>query len=56
MHLHILTGLQKLIKLNNPIIHNDLKDENILIDNIYDIPIIIDFGLSFTKDDVQSLE
>ena len=53
MHLHILTGLQKLIKLNNPIIHNDLKDENILIDDIYDIPIIIDFGLSFTKDDVQ---
>ena len=53
MHLHILKGLKKLITLNNPIIHNDLKDTNILIDDAYNVPIIIDFGLSFTKDDFK---
>ena len=53
MHLHILKGLQKLITLDNAIIHNDLKYANILIDDVYGIPIIIDFGLSFTKDGFQ---
>lgn len=52
-HLHLLKGIQKLLLLQNPIIHNDLKYNNILIDKIYDVPIIIDFGLSFTFTELQ---
>ena len=52
-HLHILNGIQKLLLLEDPIVHNDLKYNNILMDKIYDIPIIIDFGLSFTQKDLQ---
>jgi serine/threonine protein kinase len=46
-HLHILKGL---IKLNNVgIVHYDLKDNNVIYDDVYGVPIIIDFGLSFKK-------
>ena len=30
-------------------IHYDLKDGNIIFDEVYNVPIIIDYGLSFTK-------
>lgn len=52
-HLHILKGIQKLIELTDPIIHHDIKNKNILMDKLYDIPIIIDFGLSFTKKELD---
>jgi serine/threonine protein kinase len=43
-HLHILDALKILGREN--IIHFDLKPQNIMYDDIQDIPIIIDFGLS----------
>jgi len=48
-HLHLTKGLDKLLKLKDPIIHYDLKDGNIMYDDAYNIPIIIDFGLSYRK-------
>jgi hypothetical protein len=51
-HLYILKGLELLLAVPDPIIHYDLKDNNIMMDSIYDIPIIIDFGLSFTKSEI----
>jgi serine/threonine protein kinase len=51
-HLYILKGLDLLLSLSDPIVHYDLKDNNIIFDSIYDIPIIIDFGLSFTKTEI----
>lgn len=51
-HLYILKGLELLLAVPDPIIHYDLKDNNIMFDSIYDIPIMIDFGLSFTKSEI----
>ena len=45
-HLHLLDALQLLITEN--IVHFDVKPQNIMYDDIQDIPIIIDFGLSRT--------
>jgi tRNA A-37 threonylcarbamoyl transferase component Bud32 len=42
---YLLNSLKKLVK--NKIIHFDLKGNNILVDKNTEIPIIIDFGLSF---------
>jgi len=46
-HIYLLKSLDKLIKLDKPIIHYDLKDNNIIYNEDLDVPIIIDFGLSF---------
>lgn len=46
-HIYLLKSLTKLIKLTPPIIHYDLKDNNIIYDEKLGVPIIIDFGLSF---------
>ena len=48
-HLHLMNALQKLLELEDSIIHYDLKDGNIIFDEKYNVPIIIDYGLSFTK-------
>ncbi len=48
-HLHLTKALQKLLDLEDSIIHYDLKDGNIIFDDEYNVPIIIDYGLSFTK-------
>lgn len=49
-HAHILNGLQKLV--NNGIVHNDLRSNNIMYDMTTKTqrPLIIDFGLAFSKD------
>jgi len=46
-HIYLLKSLDKLSKLSPPIIHYDLKDNNIMYNEDLNIPIIIDFGLSF---------
>jgi hypothetical protein len=46
-HIYLLKSLDKLIKLDKPIIHYDLKDNNLIYNEDLDVPIIIDFGLSF---------
>jgi serine/threonine protein kinase len=43
-HLHILEAIQKLYE--KYIVHFDIKPQNIVHDDIQDIPIIIDFGLA----------
>jgi len=43
-HLHLLDALQVLD--SEHIVHFDIKPQNVLYDEIQDIPIIIDFGLS----------
>jgi hypothetical protein len=43
-HLHLLDGLQLLGSEN--IVHFDIKPQNVMYDEIQNIPIIIDFGLS----------
>ena len=48
-HLHLMNALQKLLDLEDSMIHYDLKDGNIIFDEVYNVPIIIDYGLSFTK-------
>lgn len=50
-HYHVLKALQKLG--SNGIVHYDLKDNNILFDTELNVPIIIDFGLSFLKSDLK---
>jgi serine/threonine protein kinase len=54
-HLHLLKGLMKLSSCKDPIIHFDLKDNNIMFDDIYNIPVIIDFGLSFKISQIFTL-
>lgn len=46
---HVMEGIKLLQTCDEPIIHYDLKDENIMFDTTKNIPIIIDFGISFTK-------
>lgn len=45
IHIYLLQSLQILV--NNNIIHYDLKENNIMFDEVHSVPIIIDFGLSF---------
>jgi len=49
-HITLLKSLEKLGKLTPPIIHYDLKDNNIIYNEKIGKPIIIDFGLSFELD------
>jgi hypothetical protein len=51
-NIHLLKGIDKLLSLPNPIIHFDIKEQNILIHDKYNIPIIIDFGISFTYNEI----
>jgi serine/threonine protein kinase len=53
-YLHILEGI-KLLHQNN-IIHYDLKENNIMFDEQYQYPIIIDFGLSFENTKLNEYE
>ena len=46
-HIHLLKALTLLQTIDDPIIHYDLKENNIIFDEIYSVPIIIDFGISF---------
>ena len=48
-HQHLLTSLQKLLEMNDSIVHYDIKDGNVMFDELYNVPIIIDYGLSYTK-------
>lgn len=43
-YLHLLDAIQMLVSEN--IVHFDIKSQNIMYDEIQDVPIIIDFGLS----------
>jgi serine/threonine protein kinase len=43
-HLHLLDALQLLVSEN--IVHFDIKPQNVMYDEIQDVPVIIDFGLS----------
>jgi serine/threonine protein kinase len=51
-HLYLLNSINKLTNLG--IIHYDLKENNILYDDINNIPIIIDFGLSYKITEEQN--
>lgn len=44
IHIHLLSAISKLVE--NKIIHFDLKQTNIMYDDIQNVPIIIDFGIS----------
>ena len=48
--LYILKSVEKLNTLSLPIVHYDLKENNIIYDDVNGVPIIIDFGLSFDLD------
>jgi len=50
-HSYVLKGIDKLA--SNGIVHYDLKDNNILFDSKLNVPIIIDYGLSFLKSDLK---
>jgi len=47
-HIYLTNSISKLIKYK--LVHYDIKDNNILYDEQYLLPIIIDFGLSFRID------
>ena len=51
-HIHLLKALALLEQLH--IIHYDLKENNIMMDTVYGVPVIIDFGLSFQSDQLSS--
>lgn len=50
-YLHLLKALVLLEKAK--MVHLDLKENNILIDQVSNEPIVIDFGLSFSYEDVN---
>jgi serine/threonine protein kinase len=51
-HLHLLKGIQKLFA--NKILHHDLKYNNIIFDSKMNVPIIIDFGQSWSIDEMNT--
>jgi hypothetical protein len=53
-HIHLLKALSKLLDAKDPIVHYDLKGMNIFIHDTFQVPIIIDFGMSFTKSQLVS--
>jgi tRNA A-37 threonylcarbamoyl transferase component Bud32 len=53
-HKHLLKALSKLLDARDPIVHYDLKDSNVVYDAANNVPIIIDFGMSFTKSELFS--
>lgn len=50
-HIHLLKGIQKLF--TNNILHYDLKYNNIMYDSDLNSPIIIDFGQSWSLDEIK---
>ena len=46
---HLLRGMINMQNLTSSIIHMDLKTNNIMMDEIHDVPIIIDFGFAVTN-------
>ena len=55
-HIHLLKALTLLqTSLDDPIIHYDLKENNIMFDDIYSVPIIIDFGISFQSSKLNTI-
>ena len=48
-HSHLLAALIKLQTMKDPIVHFDMKGNNVIFDEKIRTPIIIDFGFSFTK-------
>jgi len=51
-YLHLLEGIHLLN--TNHIVHYDLKENNIMYDETQNYPIIVDFGLSFQDDHLQT--
>ncbi len=50
---HLVSGIAILVK--NNIVHFDLKGDNILFDEVRNIPILLDFGLSIPFNDENSI-
>jgi serine/threonine protein kinase len=53
-HIYVLKGLEKLFGAG--VVHYDIKNNNIMYDRRLDVPIIIDFGLSFSIDELNTAE
>jgi serine/threonine protein kinase/nicotinic acid mononucleotide adenylyltransferase len=51
-YIYILKSLQKLLSMK--IIHNDIKEKNIMYDELNHSPIIIDFGLSYVYSRIKN--
>ena len=51
-HIYLLKGIHKLF--TNNILHYDLKYNNIIYDSLLNSPIIIDFGQSWSLDEIKS--
>ena len=54
MHIHLLRALTKMG--NAHLVHYDLKNNNIIIDDRYHTPIIIDFGISFETTSLDTFD
>jgi len=54
-HIHLLKALTLLQTIDDPIIHYDLKENNIIFDETYSVPIIIDFGISFQSSKLKNI-
>lgn len=54
-HIHLLKALTLLQTIDDPIIHYDLKENNIIFDEVYSVPIIIDFGISFQSSKLKTI-
>ena len=52
---HLLEGLIKMQNMSSSIVHMDIKLDNILIDEILNVPIIIDFGFSVTNTELLNM-
>ena len=51
-NIHMLKGLKLLQHAQYPIVHNDIKDGNVIYDETHGHPVYIDFGLSYQIKDV----
>ena len=54
LHIHLLKALKKLGDAH--IVHYDLKSNNIILDDRYHRPVIIDFGISFETSDLDTFD
>jgi len=54
LHIHLLKALKKLGDAR--IVHYDLKSNNIILDDRYHRPVIIDFGISFETSDLDTFD